>query len=421
MLEEEPLPPDTGSRSRKGIYYGYIIVLCSFLITTITYGVNYCFGVFFNPISAEFGWNKTETSIAYSISMVFPGFLGILIGRISDSFGPRVTTLLCGVFLASGCFLMSRVNALWQFYLFFGVMMGIGFSGMFAPLVAAVSRWFILRRGAMTSIVAAGIGVGTMVVPQIAYRLLASFGWRISFEYLSLLVVVLIIPSALFLKRDPASIGQLPYGSTREIKENKPAGVRNFSFRESMRTTRFWIVCAIYFSLGYGVQAVMVHVVPYATSLGITPTSAAAIITVVGLGGIIGRLAMGSMCDRIGIRYSLLLSLCIWLLAFLWLQFSIDAWRLYLFGFAFGFAYGAMIGLAVLVGADMFGLVSLGTIVAVLMFMYTEGGAVGPAVTGYLADITRNYHLAFVICLVLAFTGLLLFLLLKRKDWKGAG
>ncbi len=421
MQGDEQLSQGASTRTRKGIYYGHVIVLCSLIINTITFGVNYSFGIFFNPLSSEFGWTKAATSIAYSISMIFSGILGMLVGRISDSFGPRITTLVCGFFLALGCFMMSQITALWQLYLFFGIIIGAGVCGIFAPLMATVSRWYVFRRGTMTSIVAAGIGVGTMVVPLLAYQLLANFGWRTSFKYMSLLVVIFLIPSAFFLKRDPSAIGQLPYGAKKEIKENKPDKGNGLTFREAIHTSRFWIICAIYFSMGYGVQAVMVHLVPYATAIRISPTAAATIVSIVGLGGIIGRLALGVISDKIGIRISLILSLGIWLLGFLWLQLSADLWRLYIFGFVFGFAYGALIGLTVLVGANMFGLITLSTITAALILMYTAGGALGPAITGYIFDVTSSYGLAFIICLILALIGLILSLALKRKDWKDAG
>ena len=115
----------------------------------------------------------------------------------------------------------------------------------------------------------------------------------------------------------------------------------------------------------------MVHVVPHALESGINPARAATVIFLIGVGSILGRLGMGILSDRIQVRGSTILALVTWFIAFLWLPYAADLRGLYLFALLFGASYGALLGLAVLISAQMFGLLSLGTITAAIMFLYT--------------------------------------------------
>lgn len=171
----------SGGGSRPRFFYGYAILLASFLILMTVWGTQYSFGVFFKPVSSEFGWTRAETAGAYSLNMVLAGVFGILAGRLSDRFGARLVVTVCGLLMGLGYLLMSRIGAVWQMYLFYGVLASIGIAGMVVPLLSTVARWFIKRRGLTTGIAASGIGVGTVIMPPLASQLISSHGWRTSY------------------------------------------------------------------------------------------------------------------------------------------------------------------------------------------------------------------------------------------------
>ena len=408
----------TGDGKPK-FFYGYIVVAAALLIVIIAHGAQYTFGIFFKPILTEFDWTRVATSGAFSLYLVLWGFLGILVGRLNDSFGPRIVMTVCGFFLGLGYLLMSQIGAIWQLYLFYGVIIAIGMSGAWVPLISTVPRWFVKRRGMMTGIVTSGSGIGTILLSLVASRLISDHGWRLSYIIVGGGVLVLLMLAAQFLRRDPRQVGQLPYGGN-EVKEgslNSPA--EGFCFREAIGTRLFWMVCAIFFCFGFNLYTVMVHIVLHAMELGIPPIVAASIIAVIGGVNTAGRIVIGSAGDIIGNKRCLIISFILLVAALLWVMVAREMWMLYLFAVIFGFGYGGLAALMSPVPAELFGLRSLGTIVGAVMCSFTIGGAIGPVLAGSIFDMTGSYNSAFLTCVAVGVTGIILSALLRPTSSQG--
>ena len=401
------------------LFYGYIVVLTAFLIMMVTWGAFYCFGVFFKPVLVEFGWTRAATSGAYSLSFVLSGFIGIFAGRLSDRLGPRIVVIGCGLFLGSGYLLMSQISIIWQLYLFYGVIVGIGLSGVYVSAVSAVSRWFVKRRGMMTGIVIAGIGAGTMIMPPLANWFISSYGWRASYNIIGIIVLVLMILAAQFLKRDPSQIGLSPYGENEVEQESLNLEARGFSLQRAIHTGQFWMLCVMFLCFGVSVQAIIVHIVIHATELEISAASAANILAVIGGVSITGRIIMGSAGDRIGNKLAITICFILMSVALLWLLATKELWMFYLFAVIFGFAYGGWAALMSLIVAELFGLSSLGVILGAVIFSVTIGEAIGPALAGGIFDITSSYQPAFLICTTLSIITIILVLFLRPITNKG--
>ncbi len=386
----------------------------------LTYGVNYTFGIFLEPLLAEFGWTTAATSAAYSLSTLASGFLGIFAGRLSDRFGPRIVATACGTLLGLGLLLMSQINAIWQLYLLYGLIIAAGIGGCWPALIPALAKWFVARRGLMTGIVVSGIGFGTLAIPPLASRLVAVYNWRPAYIIIGIIALVFTILAAQFLKRDPYQTGQLPYGSDTAEQESSIPEARGLSFQETMRTRQFWTVCTIYLCFGFSLHTVMVHIVRHATGMGISAASAANILAAIGGANIIAKIGLGGASDRLGVKPSLAFSFIMMLAALLWLQLADAVWMFYLFGIVFGFAYGGIITLQLLLAAELFGLSSLGVTLGSVAFSFTIGGAVGPVLSGRIFDVYGSYRLAFLVCAIIATLGILLVLSLtplkKERD-----
>jgi len=411
-LDKYEALPSIGSKKPK-FFYGYVIVAAAFVMLTVMGGTYYSFGVFFTPLLTEFGWTRAMTSGAFSLCIMLEGVLGMVMGRATDRFGPRIVITLCGFFLGVGYLLMSQTTSLWQFYLFYGVIVGIGLGGIWVPPVSIVVRWFTKRRNMMTGIAVAGTGIGGLITPLIANWLISTYAWRVSYVILGSVVLVLIVLAAQFLKRDPAQVGQLPYGENGKGIHELQLGNNGLSFREAVHTKQLWLVSGMFFLFGFCVFTIMVHIVPHAIELGIPSASAANILAIIGGVGIAGKTIMGMATDKIGTRTGIIIGFVLMLVSLLWLVAARELWMLYLFAIIFAFGYATMVALMSPIIVELFGLSSVGILLGIVNFAATIGCAIGPVLAGWLFDINGSYQLAFLLSAAASLIGLIITLFLK--------
>jgi len=326
------------------------------------------------------------------------GLLGIVMGWLNDKLGPRVVMTLCGFLLGIGYLLMSQVNAIWQIYLFYGVLVGIGMSGVFVPLASTIARWFVKRRSMMTGIVMVGMGIGGFIGPPVASQLISACEWRISYVIVGGLVLVVVILVAQLLRRDPSQKGQVPYGENKEGERGSKVSTEGFSLGEAVYTRQFWQVFAMQFCQAFCGFAILVHIVPHATDLGISAATAANILATISGFSIVGMVLLGSAADRIGNRRVYIVCFILMSASLFGLMPAKEVWMLYLFAGVLGLGFGSIAAVTSPLVAQLFGLASHGLIYGVLGFGFSIGGAVGSLLTGYIFDLTGSYQIAFFIC-----------------------
>ena len=393
--------------TEPGFFYGYIVVVAALCIMVAMWGTYFAFGVFFKPVLTEFGWTRATTSGAFSLSLILGGLLGVVMGRLTDRLGPRMVMTLCGFLLGIGYLLMSQLSAIWQLYLFYGVIIGAGMGGAWVPLLSTVARWFTKRRGMMTGIVLAGTGIGTLVAPPVANWLISTYDWRVSYIITGSMILVVVILAAQLLRRDPSQMGQIPYGEDKGDEQELQLGAEEFSLKEAAYTRQFWVTSAMFFCFGFALFAIVVHIAPHATELGISTASAATILSTIGGLGIVGRVVLGSAGDRIGNRQVFIIGFILMSAALFWLAPATQIWRLYLFAAVFGFAHGGMGASESPLIARLFGLSSHGLILGVTGISFTIGAAIGPLLAGYIFDVTDSYQVAFLVSAAIAIVGLI--------------
>jgi len=394
--------------AEPGFFYGYIVVAAALCIMVAIWGAYYAFGVFFKPVLTEFGWTRAMTSGAFSLSMILHGLLGIVMGGLTDRLDPRMVLTLCGFFLGLGYLLMSQLGAVWQLYLFYGVIIGTGMGGAWVPLLSTVARWFVKRRSMMSGIVLTGTSIGALIAPLVASQLISTYDWRMSYIIMGSLVLVVVALVAQFLRRDPAQMGQVPYGESKGEEQGLKARTDGFSLKEAVYTRQFWVVFAMFLCFGFFMFAVIVHIVPHATDLGISAVSAANILATIGGLAIVGRVVLGSAADRIGNRRVFIIGFILLSAALFWLVPAREVWMLYLFAAVFGFAHGGVGASESPLVARLFGLSSHGLILGVTSLGFTTGAAVGPFLAGYIFDVTGSYQVAFLVCAAIGIVGLIL-------------
>lgn len=390
------------------LFYGWIVVIAAGCVILIMYGTLLTFGIFFEPVATEFGWSRAMTAGAFSVGIVVRGFLYVVSGRLTDKYGPRIVVTACGLLLGTGYLLMSQISSIWQLYLFYGVLVGLGMSGAWIPQLSTVARWFKKRRGLATGMAASGEGLGIIILAPAAGWLISTYGWRFSYIAIGATALVLAVAAAQFLRRDPSQMGLLPYGERVANKQSSNLEATGLSFQQAIHTREFWLLCAVYFCFLFCLDTIFTHIVIHAIGLGISAISAANILAIIGGMSIVGRLVMGVFADRAGGKWTIIIGLTILTMALLWLQSASAVWMFYLFAAIFGFAFGGLLVSFPLITAERFGLTSHGTIFGTLSFSAIMGGALGAVLAGRIFDITGSYQLGFLICAAVSAIGFIL-------------
>jgi MFS family permease len=271
----------------------------------------------------------------------------------------------------------------------------------------------------MSGILKIGTGAGMLFMPLVANGLIYSYGWRDAYLFIGIISLASIVSAAQFLKRDPSQKGLLPYGAKKADAGSPNWVEEGFSLREAIHKRQFRLLCAMSGVFLFCSYFILVHIVPHAIDLGITPANAARIMAIIGGVSMAGRGVMGIVGDRVGTRLAMTICFIILVSALFWLQSARELWMLYLFAVVYGFAHGGFFALLSPTVAELFGLSAHGALFGTVFFVGTIGGAVSPPLAGYIFDVTGKYQLAFIICAAAAVAGLVLALLLRPTTIEG--
>ena len=399
-------------KTKPAIFYGNVVVAATVVIFTVAWGANRSFGVFLNPMLTEFGWSRASISGAFTLAMIVMGLSGFVAGRMTDRFDPRIVIITCTLFLGAGYFLASMIQSVWQFYIVYGLMTGIGLS-MSPPLMSLVSRWFVKRRALMASIVASGPAFGNMAMPLVFSGVVYSLGWRHSFLIMSGMVTFFILSATVFIKRDPGEMGLVPFGMEESSAGQNPLQNEGFLVSEAIRTRQYWLISFIFFCDFFLMNVVTVHIVIHAMDLGIPGTKAASVLSVASGVCIFARVIIGAIGDRVGYKPTFAFCLILAVISFAILLMAESLSMLYVFAVIFGFGLWSAGSLLTAMTATLFGLKSHGSIYGSIFISGSIGGAFGPVLIGYLYDINGSYSIGFRVCFLIAVFSLIALLAIK--------
>ncbi len=375
----------------------WVLVAVSVLVMLGFYGSSGSFGVFLKPISAALDASRGSISGAMSILMLLSGLVGIVTGRLTDLYGARVVIAggaLLGFF---GYALAYQISTLWELYLYFGIIVGISMGACFVPVIATISKWFGDTRVLAVGITVSGIGIGQMTIPLLAAYFIDGHGWHPAFILMGSIVLITSLPAMIWLK------SKLP-GRSSTLAGNEPTAMapKVWTTAKALRTLQFWMFIVIGFVTATGFYFVLVHLVPYATDMGIPATSSALILTVISGGTLAAQIFIWFLVRNIGSRFTIIIMLGLQALA-MFLLMEINSFHLLLvLGIVFGFGFGGSNTMRLSMIPEVFGTKSGGEILGLISMAWAVGGVVGPILAGYIFDLSQSYSAAFLT------TGLLL-------------
>jgi OFA family oxalate/formate antiporter-like MFS transporter len=385
---------------RTGLSYGWLVVGTAALLMSGFWGSMGSFGVFLKPLIAEFGWTRAMTSGAMSTVQVVYGLVAVIMGRLTDKYGARVI-LACGAIAGGlGYLLLSHLHSIWQLYIFFGIFIGICLGTSWAPLNATVSKWFVKRRVLALSFITLGPATGNMILPPFLACIISSYGWSSAYSTLAILVCITAIPALIATGKKPPVPESFSGGNRNTVKTATEDGTtshqRQWSTGEAIRSVPFWMLIIFTFINSIVFFFVSVHLVAYATDVGIAPTSAALIFTFLNGISIAGIFTAWPMSASLGNRGALLFFLGLQAVA-LFLFISADSlWMFLVLAMIFGFGFGGTNPLRAAMIPHLFGMKSVGAIMGLIAFSWALGGAIGPFLAAYIYDISQSYDIAFL-------------------------
>jgi len=399
------------------LYYGYHVVAASFVIQGVTIGGIFAYGVLFKELEAEFGWSRAAIAGASSVSMIVMGMMAVVAGRLNDRVGPRGLLTVSALFYGIAFMLLATLQAQWQLYLFYGLLVGIGLCTHDVVTLSTVARWFTRRRGLVSGIVKCGTGTGQLLIPLAVAALVAAFGWRTACIVFGASALVVLAAAAQPMRRDPQSIGLRGDDGASGTPPPAPQALRAAPGTETgAHRPLLWLLCGVQFLVFSCLVTTQVHIAAHATDLGLSRGTAAGILSTVGGVSVLGRLTIGGLIDRMGGRRALIACFTTLLASYVWLQFATTPWMLFAFAAIYGLAHGGFFTVMSPTVAEYFGLRAHGMLFGTVLLFGSIGGAIGPLAAGASFDASGSYRIAFVTLGAIAVTGLILVAsLLPRK------
>lgn len=381
---------------------GWGVVLAAFTLMFMGFGAAYSFAAFFAAFEAEFGASRAHVSLVFSLSALLWFSAGVPGGMLADRFGPRGVCLAGALCLAAGLALAANAPSVELLYLTYSLGAGLGIGLSYVPSVAAVQQAFVQHRALASGIAVSGIGAGNLVMPLAAAWLIGLVGWRHAYLALAAAMLLLSVPAALAL------------GGRKSVRRGAGgAPLPGMTLAEGLRSPVFWMLYGVALLICVGFFVPMVHLVPYAIDVGLSEAQGVSLVSLLGLGSLLGRFFVGGIADRLGhLRALMGVGAGLGLMFVLWWASS-SYLALAVFAVVFGTLYGGYVALAPTVCMDIFGPRALSAIIGALYTAAGLGTLVGPTFAGASFDATGSYDLSILACAALSFAGATLAVLMR--------
>lgn len=388
----------------RGLFYGWVIVGVTVVTLLVSAGIRAAPSVLILPLQLDTGWSISFLSFAVSMGLLLFGLAGPLTGWLVDWIGPRAVMLGGLVLMGLSMLASAMMQDQWQVVLFWGALSGLGTGLAGAVLGTAVAtRWFVERRGLVVGIFGAATSAGQLIfLPAIA-RLTELMGWRGATLVLAGAAAIL-LPLVLILMRDsPASVGVAPLGLSQAAASAAPRPDAAAVMAQALRSPSFWLLSGTFFICGATSNGLIgTHLVPHAVEHGITQTTAAGMLALMGTMNFIGTLASGWLTDRYDPRKLLAIYYGFRGVSLLFLPFVNDPIGLAAFAVLFGLDYIATVPPTSALVADSFGRQNVGTVFGWVFCAHQIGAALAAWLGGVARETLGSYSLPFLVAGLLA-------------------
>ena len=429
------LKPSDMQIAGRSVHYAWVIVAVGAVMRLFSSSFRSSSSILIPRLVESFGWSFGQVGLGFAIQWIVSGMFGPSAGWMGDRYGVRWTMRLGAVLFIVGMVLTGFMQNLWQFYLFFGVILSAAMGIFQVPLTAAVTIWFRKHLGVGMGLLQSSQGVGPLIAVPIMLLIIHFFGGGIdglrgAFIIPGILGGIIILVLVQFFYNEPAEIGLRPLGAPDEepikaVQTGEVAKIRTKVFlKQAQRTGAFWNLIGIHFWGCAGHAIILVYLASMAEFEGVSKGVAATIFVTLSVTSTLTRFAVPIIADRAGSKPAMAGCFFLQVAPIVLLFFAHDAWQFYLFAVLFGIGFGGEMSAFPIINRQYYGSGPIGTTYGYQMMGAGVGMATGALIGGYLRDITGNFDATMGLSLVLSLTGVVSILMLPTTknellpDWE---
>ena len=405
-------------------FYGWVLVGVGAMVMVLgTVPMFQGMTAWFVVFERQFGWSRTQLTIAFSLTRVEGSIMGPVSGYLVDRLGPRTMVALGMAIAGAGFLILAGTNSLWQLYLAFIVMsMGTGLGG-WLPMMTVVNNWFLKRRATAMALTMEGFLVGGVIlVPILVWAIDPDFsgrpGWRWTAAVIGMFLIAVSVPLSRLVRNSPEEYGQHPDGQPPQ-----PTGAEqgdavqvvegpNYTWQEAIRTKTFWLISIGHACSSIVIVTMMVHLGPMLTDRGFSLQTVGWVVATYTAVGAVFTLIGGYVGDRIPIRWAIFAFSAVQSAAIAVLVLGETEMMAYLFGALLGIGFGGRGPMTTAIRGVYFGRKAFASITGISMIPMNVLLLAAPLFAGIMFDVTGTYTTAFAVVAVVCFFGSALFLLL---------
>ena len=411
-------------------HYAWVIVVIIAGMQIVGSSIRMAFGVFIDPLQAQFGWSQGGIGFAYAICSMVSAVVAPVAGNLGDRFGAK-KSMLVGIFVyLIGMLATAFVKDLWQFWLTYGVILGVAQAIFLVPLIPAAMIWFRRHLGLAMGLIMASWGIGPALATPLVAFMIQTFGWSVAFVSIGIASTLMMLALVSVFKNRPADVGGLAYGTFKSdppLSDKLPPAILLDEFKGHMRkTAAYWNMSSIHFLGCVGHAVILIWIIPMATSKGMSAIDASLIFTLFSAVSIVTRLTTPVLCERLGVRTVMTFFYILQGAPVLLLIFSSMDGVFLIFAVSFGVGYGGETGGFPILNRKYFGHAPMGGAHGFQML----GAGIGMALGGWIGcpvfDIFDSYNAGFAISVVASLAGAISIILLENPakllipDWRKA-
>ena len=417
------------------IHYAWVIVAVAAVIRLFSSSFRSSSSILIPRLVDSFGWSYGAVGLGFAIQWIVSGLFGPPAGWLGDRYGVRWTMRLGALLFIVGMVLTGFMRELWQFYLFFGVILSAAMGIFQVPLTASVTLWFRKHLGTGMGLLQSSQGIGPLVAVPIMIGIIEFFGGgltglRAAFWIPGIAGGAIILFLVKFFYNEPAQIGARPLGAPedepiQEVQTGDVAKVRTQVFlHQAQRTGAFWNLIGIHFWGCAGHSVILVYLVAMAEDEGVSKGLAAGAFVTMSVASTITRFAVPVIADRMGSKPAMAGCFFLQVAPIVLLFFAQEAWQFYVFAVLFGIGFGGEMSAFPIINRQYYGSGPIGTTYGYQMMGAGVGMAFGALIGGGLRDWTGDFDATMAFSLVLSFIGVISILILpttKKEllpDWE---